>query len=248
MGGNRIRRRDFVRLAGEGEELGGMKLDERRGAANFHVLRELAQTVCRSEAFPLQEELQRVRALRCGGCGVFVGFRHERDEGKCDFVHWDFVELVDAQGRRRSLGGDVLEEGGKWVSCGQEDCGQELFEKDDMLPWAHVMSSTRLTDMDPYLEWDHSWAGAATASQPAFFVKRLKDRSWVARNVRAERLRQGDMEVADVFCAKCDRHVGWMFVSELVEESHALLMNYDQVGRFGIIRNAVTPGDPRYAT
>lgn len=227
-----------------------MQLDERRGAANFHVLRELAQTVCRSERFPLQKELQAVRALRCGQCGVFVGFRHEdfRASEMHDFVHWDFVELVDVEERVVTLKGEVLPEVERSVTCAVEGCRQVLFERDDMLPWVHVLASSRLTDMDAYLEWDHSWAGETTASQPAFFVKRLREGAGRVRNVRAERLRQGDMEVGDVHCAGCDAQIGWKLVAELPEDGSELLHNYDQVGRFGIIRNAVAPADPRYTT
>lgn len=249
---NKQPRRNFFRLRERGAELppGALSLDNRRGAPNFHVIRELAQTVCRSERFPLQTELQAVRALRCDACGVFVGFRHEDIKvGEThDFIHWDFVELVDADGRLKTLGGDMLPEAERSVTCATHGCRQVLFQRDDMLPWMHVLASTRLTDMDPYLEWDHSWAGQATASQPAFFVKRLSEGAVVVRNVRAEQLRQGNMEVADVHCGNCDAQVGWKFVSELPDTSSDLLLNYDQIGRFGIIRNAVAPADPRYTT
>lgn len=98
--------------------------------------------------------------------------------------------------------------------------------------------------MNPYLEWDHSWAGHATASQPAFFVKRLKQNSYTLDNVRVENLRQGPMKVGDVHCAGCNKHVGWKLLAEVPQSDDGLLHNYDQVGRFGIIRSAVTPSQP----
>lgn len=226
----------------------GMVLDARRGAANFHVLRHLAQTVYRNERFPLPQELQAVRALRCAKCEVFVGFRLEDPSGtdnSHDFVHHDFVELVDAQDRIVTLSGEVLPEPEGTVRCVREGCRRVLFQRDDVLPWSHVLSSSRLTDLDAYLEWDHSWAGSATESQPAFFVKRLRSGAGVVRNVRPERLRQGQMEVGDVHCAGCDAQIGWKFVAELPEEETELLHNYDQVGRYGIIRNSVAPAEPR---
>lgn len=221
----------------------GLKLDERRGAANFHVLRHLANTVYRQERFPLPEELKAVRALRCGMCDVFVGFRHEAHGEVRDFVHHDFVELVDANEKLVSLAGERIAPPETSITCSTADCKNALFVRDDVLPWTHVLASSRLTDLDAYLEWDHSWAGAETASQPAFFVKRLRRGAGVVRHVREEHLRQGDMVVGDVFCARCDRHIGWKFVSEVPEDD--VLHNYDQVGRFGIIRTAVAPAEPR---
>lgn len=225
----------------------GMVLDDKRGAANFHVLRHLAQTVYRDERFPLPQELQAVRALRCARCCVFVGFRHEDAAAGTthDFVHHDFVELIDGEGRVVTLSGEVLPEPEGTVRCAVEGCRQVLFERDDVLPWSHVLASSRLTDLDAYLEWDHSWSGAATASQPAFFVKRLRAGAGVVRNVRPEQLRQGNMEIGDVHCSTCDAQIGWKFVSELPEEGSELLHNYDQVGRYGIIRNSVAPAEPR---
>lgn len=232
----------------------GMSVDKRRGAANFHVLRHLAQTMFQKERFPLAQELSAVRALRCDCCGVFVGFRKSVNgqEGVVhhDFVHHDFVELIDGDGNCVSLTGDVLfqNDGGEEsqaVQCATPSCGQVLFDREDVLPWSHVLSSSRLTDLDAYLEWDHSWAGAATASQPAFFVKRLRKGASRIGRVRAENLRQGTMEVGDVRCSKCKNHVGWKFMAELPEHGSDLLQNYDQVGRYGIIRTAVALYRPR---
>lgn len=171
--------------------------------------------------------------------------QHDSSDTVHDFVHQDFVELVDAQQRVVTLSGEILPQPEGTVRCARNGCKQILFHRDDVLPWSHVLSSSRLTDLDAYLEWDHSWAGTATASQPAFFVKRLTNGAGVVRDVRPERLRQGIMEVGDVYCAECDAHIGWKFVSELPEEGSELLHNYDQVGRYGIIRNAVAPAEPR---
>lgn len=226
----------------------GMVLDARRGAANFHVLRHLAQTVYRNERYPLPRELQAVRALRCANCAVFVGFRLDDPAQAApprDFVHHDFVELVDAEGTVVTLAGEVLPEPEGTVRCVSAGCRRVLFQRDDMLPWTHVLASSRLEDMDAYLEWEHSWAGSATQKQPAFFVKRLAKGAGVMRNVRPERLRQGHMEVGDMHCAGCDAQIGWKFVAELPEEGSELLHNYDQVGRYGIIRNSVLPAEPR---
>lgn len=224
----------------------GLQLDERRGAANFHVLRHLAQTVYRDTRFPLPTELQAVRALRCEACKVFVGFRHEDHGYTRDFVHHEFIELVDIHERIVNLAGHVLPEKSNVVKCATPNCNMILFEKEDMLPWTHVLSSTRLTDLDAYLEWDHSWSGADTAHQPAFFIKRLVNDATIVKNVRPEHLRQGHMEIGDLHCKGCEKHIGWKFLAELPENSSDFLHNYDQIRRFGIIRTAVTPADPRY--
>lgn len=227
----------------------GMQLDTRRGAANFHVLRHLAQTLYRNERFPLPQELQAVRALRCLNCKVFVGFRHDDPTTGTthDFVHHDFLELVDGDGRHVTLSGAEIPDLEGTVRCARHGCQRVLFDRDDVLPWSHVLASTRLTDMDAYLEWDHSWSGAATASQPAFFVKRMRAGAGVVRNVRVEHMRQGDMEIGDVHCAKCDAQIGWKFLKELPDEDGGgLLQNYDQIGRFGIIRTSVAPVEPRF--
>lgn len=234
-----------LRQPAHGAQLGalGMTLDQHRGAANFHVVRHLMQTVYKHGGFPLPQHVQRVQALRCARCHVFVGFQHDDGGHVRQFVHHDFVEMVDTNGRLISLGGRYLAVPEGMVKCANAQCRRVLFERDDMLPWAHVLASSRLTDLDAYLEWDHSWAGAATADQPAFFVKRLQDGCAVVRNERAEQLRQGHMVVADVHCSGCDNHIGWKFVSEVVQDE--VLHNYDQVGRFGIIRSAVAPTEPR---
>lgn len=225
----------------------GIVVDERRGAANFHVLRHLAQTVCKNERFPLARELQAVRALRCASCSLFVGFRHEEalTGGSRDYVHHQFLELVDGSGNVVTWEGRVVQEMEE-VGCAGTGCVQVLFDRADVLPWSHVLSSTRLTDMDAYLEWEHSWSGDS-AGQPAFFVKRLREGAAVVRNERVEHMRQGVMEVGDVFCSRCDKQVGWKFLKEIVDGREDVFHNYDQVGRFGIIRTAVSPVEQRFA-
>ena len=241
---SRLPRRVFVRLITRRSlDSMGITLDARLGAANFHVLRHLSQTIYK-ERFPLPAQLQSVRALRCATCGVFVGFRHSHDEIR-DFVHHDFVELVDGKDALVTLAGRRVPPPRNAVTCANADCRNILFTRDDVLPWTHVLASTRLTDLDAYLEWDHSWAGAATASQPAFFVKRLEEGCASVRHVRPEKLRQGEMVVGDVHCAGCDNQIGWKFVSEVPDGDE--VRNYDQVGRFGIIRTAVAPTEPRSA-
>lgn len=169
------------------------------------------------------------------------------------FVCREYVELVNGRGMRVNHKGEaqmdprrheqhqshearnestqVEEEVESGIYCGSDGCNSHLFDKDDILPWSHVLESTRLADMDAYLEWEHAWGPA----RPALFVKRLLvDHS--VRNVRWVQLRQGEMEVGDVFCRCCGRHVGWRFLAEVPS---ARLRNYDQVGRFGILRDAV---------
>lgn len=172
------------------------------------------------------------------------------------FVCREYVELVNGRGERVNHKGQALasahriqvrrllkseshisspsggeEEVESGIYCGFPSCNSRLFDKDDILPWSHVLQSTRLADMDAYLEWEHAWG----AARPALFVKRLLVDHSVS-NVRWVRLRQGEMEVGDVFCGCCRRQVGWRFLSEL---SSPRLLNYDQVGRFGILRDAV---------
>lgn len=222
-------------------------VDTRKGAANFHVIRHLIQTVFRDSGSAPSQEVQAVRALRCPFCDVFVGFRHPGQSPDFhDYVHRDFVEMVDGDGRLVTLEGRIVKAAENVVRCAGPDCHRTLFRRDDMQPWSHVLASSRLTDMDPYLEWDHSWAGSATSSEPAFFVKRLQTGAVTVRNVRREQLRQGLMEVADAHCASCDAHVGWKIIAEVPRSSTGLLVNYDQVGRYGIIRTAVTPSEPRF--
>ncbi len=215
----------------------GLTVDSRRGAANFHVLQHLARTMYAGVRFPFPEETRAVRALRCGGCGVFVGFRKD---GRA-FVHAEFLELVDLYSRKRSLSGQLLAPRDA-VRC--TGCSNALFDVADILQWEHVLSSSRLTDFDAYLEWDHSWGGSHEG-QPAFFVKRLRRGSFKVSRVRVEKCRQGDMEVGDVSCAQCNAHIGWKFLAEL--PNGGALRNYDQVGRFGIIRSTLTPSEPRTA-
>lgn len=208
----------------------GLTIDERTGAANFHVLQHLARTMYSGARFPFPEETRRVNTLRCEGCGVFVGFRKD---GRA-FVHADFLELVDESGKARSIRGPAVPPRDA-VRC--EQCAAALFDVSDVLQWTHVLASNRLTDFDAYLEWDHGWGG-----EPAFFVKRLRKNSYQVNNVRVVQCRQGDMEVGDVTCASCDAFVGFKFLAEVGE---APLRNYDQVGRFGVVRSCVTPSEPR---
>ena len=212
----------------------GLTVDTRPGAANFHVLQHLARTLYSGVRFPFPEETRRVNTLRCSSCGVFVGFRKD---GRA-FVHADFLELVDGSEKARSIRGPALPARDA-VRC--EQCANALFDVDDVLQWTHVLASNRLTDFDAYLEWDHSWG-----VDPAFFVKRLRKASYKVDNVRVEKCRQGDMEVGDVSCARCDAHIGWKFLAECRPDGSPL-KNYDQVGRFGIVRNALTPSEPRSA-
>lgn len=224
-----------------------LAVDAQQGAANFHVIRHLAQTVFRNVRFPVAADVQAVRALRCPQCAVFVGFRHAGVTGITrDYVHMDFVEIVNVHDVRVKLDGSAVPKPQNVVKCAADDCGALLFRREDIVPWSHVLASSRLTDMDPYLEWDHSWAGHATARHPAFFVKRVQRDAVYVRNCRPEQLRQGPMEVADAHCANCNAHIGWKIVAEVTDSSHGLLVNYDQIGRFGIIRAAVTPSEPRY--
>lgn len=224
-----------------------LTMDNRRGAANFHVIRHLTQTVFRNVRFPVASDVQAVNALRCPQCNVFVGFRHSGVTGiPRDYVHMDFVDIVNIDDVRVNIDGSVVPSPQNVVRCANENCHALLFRREDIVPWSHVLSSSRLTDMDPYLEWDHSWAGIATASQPAFFIKRIQVNAVTVSNFRPEHLRQGLMEVADAHCANCHAHIGWKIVAEVTDPSHGLLVNYDQIGRFGIIRTAVTPSEPRY--
>lgn len=239
-------RPSFIELRGAARHC--LRPDVKRGAANFHVLRHLSQTVFRNVRFPLPDELRAVRALRCPACAVFVGFSHAGVAGALrEFIHHDFVELVDGCGHIRALDGTSAPPPAGTVHCAAAGCGARLFGRDDIQPWTHVLSSSRLTDMDAFLEWDHGWAGAASAHDPAFFVKRVEEGALRIANERAERLRQGDMQVGDAHCAGCGAHVGWKLLAELPRAGQGLLLNYDQVGRFGIIRTAVTPSEPRYA-
>lgn len=239
------RRRAFYQLRTDVPH--ALAVDTRKGAANFHVIRHLAQTAFRNVRFPVAADVQAVRALRCAGCGVFVGFRHAGVTGIArDYVHNEFVEIVNANDVRVHIDGSVVPSPQNVVRCANKQCANLLFRREDIVPWSHVLASSRLTDMDPYLEWDHSWAGVATASQPAFFVKRVQQDAVAVQNRRPEQLRQGLMEVADAHCAKCHAHVGWKIIAEVPASSNGLLVNYDQTGRYGIIRTAVTPSEPRY--
>jgi hypothetical protein len=129
------------------------------------------------------------------------------------------------------------------IYCSTDRCHQRLFDKDDVLPWSHVLSSTLLQDMDAYLEYQHAWG----LSRPALFVRRLKPStsaspcSLAFDNVRTVPLRQGCMEVVDVRCGQCARPLGWKFLSEPVPAG-APARNYDQVGRYGVLRDAVRIG------
>jgi hypothetical protein len=161
------------------------------------------------------------------GKGVRVNHRGDElpspshDEASAEMVTWNDV----------GLDSNKLETG---VFCSTRGCGSRLFDKDDVLPWSHVLASTRLADMDAYLEWEHAWG----VSRPAVFVRRLAVPHTV-RNVRRVDLRQGAMEVGDVSCQACDRHLGWRFLSELSRSRAERLCNFDQVGRFGIFRDSV---------
>lgn len=214
----------------------GLCLDSRCATANFHVLRHLAQTVLSGAQFPLSSECQTVHSLRCAACGVFVGFRYI-DRG--DFVHNDLIELVNGAGKAVTLEGTQVAEWGD-VTCARQGCGIRLFARCDVLPWTHVLASSRLTDLDAYLEWELSWAASGAAGQPAFFVRRVEEGAACVKNVRVEMMRQGPMLVADLHCGRCDAWLGWKFIKEVLSTGK-LMRNYDQEGRYGIVRNAVLP-------
>lgn len=234
---------DFMAEPGGDLAALGLTVDSQRGAANFHVLAHLARTMFAHARFPLPAEASLVRALRCAACGVFVGFRKDSPSlsPPSDFVHTGFVDLCDLRGRPRSLEGTLLPTPPSPVACA--GCRQPLFEPDDVLPWAHVLASNRLRDIDAYLEWE---CAGNDGSDPAFFVRRVRRKAVLVDNVRVERLRQGPMEIGDVRCGGCRKHVGWKFLAEAAEGGD-VLHNYDQVGRFGVMRSAITPSEPRSA-
>jgi hypothetical protein len=124
--------------------------------------------------------------------------------------------------------------GDSGVYCNTASCSTLLFDKEDVLPWSHVLASTRLADMDAYVEWEHAWG----SSRPALFVKRLAT-PFLVEQPRWVKLRQGVMEVADVECQTCGRRLGWRFLAELSQFGQDTLRNFDQVGRFGVFRDAV---------
>jgi len=217
----------------------GLTVDKRPGTANFHVLQHLARTLYSNSRFPFPEETRSVHTLRCGACGVFVGFTKDSR----GFIHKDFLELTDIRNKPRNLSGSLIQSS-SLIRCCAVECGKALFHKSDILEWTHVLASHRLTDMDAYLDWGHSGIGT-----PAFFVKRLIKKSYIVDNVRVENCRQGEMEIGDVKCAGCKAYLGWKFLAEVnVGKNRAQpLRNYDQVGRFGIVRSALTPSEPRSA-
>lgn len=218
----------------------GLSVDKRPGTANFHVLQHLARTLYSNTRFPFPEETRSVHTLRCGDCGVFVGFTKDAR----GFIHKDFLELIDIRNKPRNLSGSLIKSA-SLIRCSSAGCGRALFHKSDILEWTHVLASSRLTDIDAYLDWGHSGTGFNGVNGiPAFFVKRLIKKSYVVDNVRVENCRQGEMEIGDVRCADCRSYLGWKFLAEM-NNGAAKLRNYDQVGRFGIMRSALTPSEPR---
>lgn len=176
------------------------------------------------------------------------------------FVGKDYVELVNGDGVRIAANGevevtdsivrtethkiaveDVWVDGGKGrllyssaVFCRTPSCGSILFRREDVLPWSHVLASSRLADMDAFLEWEHVWG----TSRPALFVKRMS-MAYAVEQPRWVKLRQGTMEVGEVSCQNCGQCIGWRFLSELPHLDNGCLFNFDQTGRFGVFRDAV---------
>lgn len=192
-----------------------------------------------------------VGVLGCGACGVYVGFL---SDGRV-FVGRDYVVLrngrgvrVDEKGEEEGRMGSVGRRGGWWprlseshacsatdgkgVYCGGDECGSLLFCLEDFLPWSHVLASTRLADMDAFLEREHGWGG-----RQALFVRRFVG-DFVVENVRWRDFRQGSMEVGDVKCHRCENVVGWRFLAER-PGPEGFVKNFDQVGRYGVFRDAV---------
>lgn len=193
---------------------------------------------------------------------VHASARSSVDSRKRLFVGREYVELVNGNGVRVTRNGEAKGDSrsdrsdnekstatdvSTWfdvekscisdmsgVYCSTTSCGTLLFYREDFLPWSHVLASTRLADMDAYLEWDHAWG----SSRPALFVKRMS-MSYDVEQPRWVKLRQGIMEIGDVICHNCGRHIGWRFLSELPEMRQGALRNFDQVGRFGVFRDAL---------
>lgn len=186
-----------------------------------------------------------LRHLRSGTVKWANGIIANGYQGRM-FVFREFVELTTQTGMQVNLRGVPVqhERDAKLVRCGTPNCGQELFSKHDLLPWSHVMESTRLADLDSYLEYETQsvWG----ISRPSLFVKRLANPSkFIVENARSENLRQGVMRIADLCCGKCRNVLGWKFLAEGVVNGRPL-RNYDQVGRYGIFRDYVTPTEPRH--
>jgi hypothetical protein len=156
------------------------------------------------------------------------------------YISREFVQLFDRRGRRVNLAGSVLDnDEEKKIFCGTPGCGQVLFGRDDLQPWSHVLASNRLSDLDAFLEYEHAWG----PGRPALFVRRLAPGAdVVVRNVRWAPLRQGMMEIGDLHCRNCAAQLGWKFIAEL---PNGLLRNYDQVGRYGMFRDALFPCEPQ---
>lgn len=172
--------------------------------------------------------------------GIALEFREHATQQSRVFVFRELVDMINGYGRRVNHKGESLEQSdkrGSAVYCGGEQCNTVLFDADDVLPWNQVLESHRLVDMDEYLEWEHAWG----QSRPALFVKRIaRSRNVTLSNARPVRLRQGLMQVADVHCAGCNRLLGWKFLAEI---SAHRLVNYDQVRRYGFLRDAVHLSD-----
>lgn len=204
------------------------------GLANWWIVRYLAKRFY--GVWPLVGSMLRVGVLCCGKCGVYVGFWLGGGDGekkKRCWIQKGFVEFVDLEGRVREVGGKVMGKGDLW-GC-RKGCYEGLFEEADLVPWSHVLLGTRLLDLNAWLDWEGGFGG-----EPVRFVKRLKEEWVVVRNERRELMRQGKMVIADVFCRGCGELLGWKCLKDLSDRAErGLLINYDQVGRFGIIRSAV---------
>lgn len=100
------------------------------------------------------------------------------------------------------------------------ECGAALFEGRAILSMEHY--------------WD-----AGDGPERAFFINSFFPGAVVVRNERQEALCQGDMRVADVYCATCAARIGWRFCADLGAQQD----NCNQVGCLGCLLCAVETGD-----
>jgi len=103
----------------------------------------------------------------------------------------------------------------------------------------------QITTVQSVLSDEHCWRRPGqTEVEAAYYVNALRPGSFETSRYRSTTLAQGPMEVADVACSGCSQVLGWKFVKDLtVAGATTCSRNRNQVGRFGLVIDALEEGE-----
>lgn len=193
--------------------------------------------------FPLPEICSRVSAAYCKGCDYQLGVRLEANFDRSlpgeDFVGSTLLTRrllysapepePDDLGRSANWPGSVELPASTPLRCSARGCGNVFSNSRQVLSNAHL--------------WD-----VGDGTEPAAFINALDSGSYTTGEPALHALAQGPMMCCPIYCAKCEREVGWQFIHPVHADSDSLGRLGVYLGRFGIVlsrlkRHAESPSN-----